>query len=71
MKRTTKPRRVFRLSDEEARVLQQIFRNVGGDPYTSPRGIVDKLYSRLASTFGCMDRHTSNGSIFFLTDGRY
>lgn len=65
-----KPRRVFRLSEHEAQVLQNIFGAIGGQPgyvaFPSSRATTDVLSARLTRTFGRLPRISHSGSIHFL-----
>ena len=63
-------RRVFRLSREEAGILQAIFDRIGGSPQWTSRGAVDRLNERLRRTFGnCAhpDGEHLNGAINFVS----
>lgn len=58
-------KRVFRLSVEEAQVLQTILVNIGGAPDKSPRGIADQIHERLIVTFGTLSELKAEGDIWF------
>jgi len=74
--RKAAPRRVFRLSEHEAQVLEVIFSNIGGTPAVrshqggrypnvSSRATVDAMSARLRRTFGSLRGIAHEGSIYF------
>lgn len=42
---------VIDITLEEAKTLCMIFRNIGGDPYKSPRSYIDQLWDKIIEAY--------------------
>jgi len=53
------------LNHDEAKALKAVLGQVGGHPSDSPRGLLDPLYNKLATSLGDSNRFSTAGTITF------